>query len=459
VVRLDHPLRWVRVTNGLLGGGRRERGEAYGLSPSLSVGSIVCALASAALGSLFATGDAALNALSEARLSALTSEPGPSQVAFRRYTRDRTRVLSRWLVGRIVAISLAAALIDEAAEQSGTLAGFGVALAALVAVLIYGTLTEIFITVAKRRPETVGALALRALWPLEWAVAPLAEPLAMIGRFIDRRFPAPRVDADHAESEVEWVVNQGEKTGALANEPAEIIRNVLDFKDLVVRSVMVPRARVLGVEIGTSLADVMEIVAKAGHSRYPVYRDTLDNLVGLLYVKDLFKVVGVGKAAVTALVDVIRTGLMFVVETQPTSTLLKDMRAKGMHLAVVIDEFGGTSGVVTLEDILEEIVGTIREQGRPSQVEQIGESRFVADAAMSLSDVSELLGKDLPAGAEFESLGGLLVHRAGRVPQVGTELNVDGLRFVVREAEETHVVKVEIDATGERAARPARPAS
>jgi CBS domain containing-hemolysin-like protein len=429
------------------------------LSPSLSVGSIVCALASAALGSLFATGDAALNALSEARLAALTSEPGPSQVAFRRYTKDRTRVHSRWLVGRIVAISLAAALIDEATEQSGTLAGFGVALAALVAVVTYGTLTEILITVAKRRPERVGALALRALWPLEWAMAPLAEPLAMIGRFIARRFPAPRVDADHAESEVEWVVSQGEKTGALGNEPAEIIRNVLDFKDLVVRSVMVPRARVLGIEIGTSLAEVMEIVAKAGHSRYPVYRDTLDNLVGLLYVKDLFKVVGEGKAAVTALADVLRTSLMFVVETQPTSTLLKDMRAKGMHLAVVIDEFGGTSGVVTLEDILEEIVGTIREQGRPLQVEQIGESRFVADAAMSLSDVSELLGKDLPAGADFESLGGLLVHRAGRVPQVGAELNVDGLRFVVREAEETHVVKVEIDATGERTARPARPAS
>jgi CBS domain containing-hemolysin-like protein len=429
------------------------------LSPSLSVGPIVCAIASAALGSLFATGDAALNALSEARLSALTTEAGPSQAAFRRYTEDRMRVLSRWLVGRIVAISLAAALIDEAAERSGTLSGFGVALAALVAVAIYGTLTEILSTVARRRPEAVGALALRLLWPLEWAMVPLAEPLAIVGRFIGRRFPAPRVEPDHAESEVEWVVKEGERTGAIANEPAEIIRNVLDFKDLVVRSVMVPRARISGIEMGTSLTEVMKIVTQEGHSRYPVYRDTLDNLVGLLYVKDLFKVVGEGKALATALSDVIRTNLMFVVETQPTSTLLKDMRAKGMHLAVVIDEFGGTSGIVTLEDILEEIVGAIREHGRAPQIEQIGESRFVADAAMSLSDVSELLGKDLPADGDFESLGGLLVHRAGRVPQVGSELEVDGLRFVVREAEETHVVKVEIDATADRPARPVRSAS
>jgi CBS domain containing-hemolysin-like protein len=408
------------------------------------------------LGSLFATGDAALNALSEARLASLTSEPGPAQAAFRRYTKDRVRVLSRWLVGRIVAISLAAALIDEVAEQSGTFSGLGVLFAALVAVLTYGTFTEVLGTVARRRPEIVGALALRILWPIEWAMVPLAEPLAMLGRLIARRFPKPRVDADRAESEVEWVVAQGERTGAIANEPAEIIRNVLDFKDLVVRSVMVPRARVSGVEIGTSLTEVLEIVAREGHSRYPVYRETLDTLAGMLYVKDLFKVVREGKVSTTTLADVIRAGLVFVVETQPISTLLRDMRAKGMHMAVVIDEFGGTSGVVTLEDIVEEIVGTIREHGRPAQIEQIGESRFVADAAMSLSDVSDLLGKELPSDGEFESLGGLLVHRAGGVPKVGAELSLDGLRFVVREAEETHVVKVEIDATGDRAARATR---
>jgi putative hemolysin len=457
--RLDPPPDWVRVSCGLLLGGWREHGAEHDLSPSLSVGPIVCALASAALGSLFATGDAALSALSEARLQALTDEAGPYQAAFRRYTKDRLRVHSRWLVGRIVAISLAAALIDEAAERTGSLSGLGALFAVLVAVVTYGTLTEILVTVARRRPEVSGGLALRVLWPLEWAMAPLAEPLAMVGRIVSRRFPARRVDAVDAESEVEWVVSQGQRTGAIANEPAEIIKNVLDFKDLVVRSVMVPRARVFGIEVGTSLHEVMEIVAREGHSRYPVYREALDNLVGMLYVKDLFKVIGEGKAKETALADVIRTALMFVVETQPTSSLLKEMRAKGMHLAVVIDEFGGMSGVVTLEDILEEIVGDIREAGRPAQVEKIGESRYVADAAMSLSDVSELLGKDLPTDGDFESLGGLLVHRSGGVPQVGAELHVDGTRFVVREAEETHVVKVEIDATGQGGARGARPAS
>jgi putative hemolysin len=429
------------------------------LSPSLSVGRIFCALASAALGSLFATGDAALNALSEARLEALTQGEGPAADAFRRYAKDRARVLARWLVGRIVTISLAAALIDEAAERNPVLSGFGLLLAVLVAVLTYGTLTEILATVARRRPDEVAAFTLRALAPVEWALIPLAAPLAALGRFIARRLPVRRGDPEVTESEVEWVVSQGERTGAIANEPAEIIRNVLDLKDLVVKSVMVPRRRVCALEMGMSLADVMDIVMTQGHSRYPVYKDTLDSVVGLLYAKDLFKVVREGRVGSTKLTDVIRMSILFVVETQPAASVLREMRAKGLHVAVVSDEFGGTSGIVTLEDVLEEIVGDLREHHRAPQILQIGEGRFLADAAVSLADLSERLGRELPTDGEFESLGGLLVHRAGRVPDVGSELKVDGLRFIVREAEDTHVVKVEIETSEEQPAELARSAS
>jgi putative hemolysin len=428
------------------------------LSPSSPVGPILCALASAGLGSLFATGDAALSALSEARLQALTHHAGPAAEAFRRYNKDRLGVLSRWLVGRIVCISLAAALVDEVAEQREELTGLGVFIAVLVAVVSYGGLTEILSTVARKRPEAVGAMALRILGPLEWGLIPLAAPLAVLGRFVSRRLPV-RPDADLAESEVEWVVNQGERMGAIANEPAEIIRNVLDLTDLVVKSVMIPRRRVRGLEIGTSLDEVMQVVSSEGHSRYPVYRETLDNVVGLLYAKDLFRVVREGNVQSARLADAMRPNVLFVVETQPAASVLREMRAKGFHVAVVIDESGGTSGIVTLEDVVEEIVGDIHEHDRPPQIQQIGEGRFVADAAVSLSDLSDRLGKNIPVDGEFESLGGLLVHHAGRVPEVGSEMTVEGMRFLVREAEETHVVKVEIDARERPPAELAGPAS
>jgi putative hemolysin len=411
------------------------------------------------LGSLFATGDAALSALSEARLQALAEGKGSGAEAFRRYNHDRLGILSRWLVGRIVSISLSAALVDEAVERNPRLAGFGFLVAVLVAVMTYGTLTEILVTMARRRPEQIGALALRGLRPLEWGLVPLAAPLAVLGRFVARRFPVRPANPDLAESEVEWVVSQGERMGAIANEPAEIIRNVLDLKDLVVKGVMVPRRRVTAFEINTSLADVMQIVASEGHSRYPVYRETLDNVVGFLYVKDLFRVVREGRVQSANLGDAIRTNVLFVVETQPAASVLREMRAKGLHVAVVVDESGGTSGIVTLEDVLEEIVGELREHDRAPQIEQIGEGRFVADAAVSLSDLSDRLGKHIPTDGEFESLGGLLVHRAGRVPEVGSELTLDGLRFLVREAEETHVVKVEIDTADPPSATIARSAS
>jgi CBS domain containing-hemolysin-like protein len=406
----------------------------------LPVGPILASIAAAAIGSLFATGDAALTALPEARLHSLTQGTSREAVALRRYTKDRVRVLSRWLVGRIVAISLAAALVDEAVDRTGTLAWLG-------------TLTEILGTVARRRPEHVGAFALRFLWPLEWAMVPLAEPLAMLGRFIGRRFPVrPVIDAQAAETEVEWVVSQGERTGAIANEPAEMIRNVLDFKDLVIKDVMIPRRRASGIDMGTSLTDVIEMVSTEGHSRYPVFRETLDNVVGLLYAKDLFKVVREGRLATAKLTDIIRMNVLFVLETQPTASVLREMRAKNLHMAVVSDEFGGTSGIVTLEDILEEIVGDIRDEhdlATDAQIQQVGEGRFVVDAAVSLSDLSARIGKDLPANGEFESVGGLLIDRAGRVPEVGATLQLDGVRFVVREADETRVVKVEIDASEE----------
>ena len=408
---------------------------------------IIAAAGAMALGSLFAAGDAALGALPEAHLRTLASGEGENAAAFRRYQQDPLRLLSRWLVGRIVCISLAAALVHQTAGKLGA-TGFGPLIAVLAAVLTYGSLTEIFGTLARRRAERAGALALRLLRPLEIACMPLAEPLALLGRFVTKRFPAERtVDARMAETEVEWVVSEGERSGAIGNEPAEMIRKVLDFKDLTAREVMVPRRKILGIELGTAPERVLEIVSSEGHSRYPVYRETLDNVAGLLYAKDLFAVVRDKKLAQTKLTDLLRTPVLFVSETQSAAKILAEMQARRLHMAVVSDEFGGTSGLITLEDIIEEIVGDIRDEyDTEAHIQDIGEGRVLADASVSLADLGDHLGKVLPVpeGGEFESLGGLIVHHAGRVPAVGATLQLDGLQLIVREADATRVVKVEI---------------
>lgn len=403
------------------------------------------AVFSAAIGSLFASADAALTALPEARLQALVEAKEPG---FQRYADDRLQLLSRWLVARVVSISISCVLVMRAAEKEMDFA-YAAVVAVCASVAVYGTFTEILNTIARHRPEGVGRAALRYLQPLEWAVIPVAGPLAMLGRWIGTRVPEVSTsgDARLTETEVEWLIDRGERAGALEKEPATMIRNVLDFKNLTAKEVMIPRRRVSSIELGVPLATVLEQVSKDGHSRYPVYRESLDNVVGLLYVKDLFDVVQKGKLNKLALEDLVRKPVLFLAESQPALSVLREMRSRRLHLAIVSDEFGGTSGIVTLEDIIEEIVGEIRDEYDTEDgtlIQKLAEGRFVADAAIPIGDLETYLGKKLPADGNFESLGGLMIQRAGRVPEIGSVVALDGFQLIVREGDETRIAKVEI---------------
>ena len=409
---------------------------------TIPLGPIVLAILAAAIGSLFASADAALTSLPEARLQALVEAKDPG---FSRFAKNRQRLLSRWLVARVLAISLSAVVL---ADTFGGLMrpSFAALLAVVVSVVVYSSFTEVLGTIARHRPEEVGRWTLRFLKPVEVLLFPVAEPLALLGRFVGRKVPEA-ADARLTETEVEWIVAQGEKAGALEKEPATMIRNVLDFKNLTAREVMVPRRRISAIQATMPLADVLEHVIKDGHSRYPVFRESLDNVVGLLYVKDLFDVVRQGKMAAMKLDDLVRKPVLFVTETQGALSVLREMRSRRLHLAIVTDEFGGTGGLVTLEDIIEEIVGDIRDEYDTEEVvpiQKLAEGRFVADAAIPITDLELHLGKKLPEDGDFESLGGLIVHRAGRVPEVGATVTLDGYKLIVREADETRVVKVEI---------------
>lgn len=415
--------------------------------PESPVGLLVAAVAASIVGSVFAAGEGALVSLAEPRLQALATD-GPKAAIYRRYTDNRQRVLARWLVCRIAATSLSAVLFERAADIYADALWMRIVAPVLLTIATYGTFAEVTLTLARRRAEAVGPLALRLLQPLEWAVAPLAEPLARLGRFIGRRFvPRSPPTARVTETEVEWAVTQGEKAGSISPEPAEMIRNVLELPDQTTREVMIPRLRIIGIEIMTSLHEAIAIVSREGHSRFPVYEGSLDHIVGLLYAKDLFAVVNEKRIETTRLRELVRPQLLFVVETQPILGVLREMRARRLHMAIVSDEFGGTSGLVTLEDVIEEIVGEIQDEHDTDEVgkiRDIGQGKLMADAAVPLAEISARLGHEFDDG-NSESLGGLIVQRAGRVPEVGDKVTLDGFTFVVKEADETRVVRVEID--------------
>ncbi|MCC6558248.1 MAG: HlyC/CorC family transporter [Polyangiaceae bacterium] len=405
------------------------------------------AVLSALLGSLFVGADTALTSLSATRLGALIEQAsGPTRAAYERIRREDAKLRSRYLLGWIVSTSLTAVFLDIVFRRS--LPDIALYLAAGVTIILSGTLYEISATLGRKHADSAAPAAARLLRPLEIALLPLAVPLGWIGSRLGPREGEKASDPRVTEAEVEILVDEVERSGLFGSEPAEMIRNVLEFADLTARDVMIPRTKVEMIEVGTPLEKVLEIVTESGHSRYPVYKDQIDNVVGLLYAKDLFQVLEEQRLKNTSLREIVRSPANFVAESQPLSSLLREMKSRRQHLAIVVDEFGGVSGVVTLEDVLEEIVGDIRDEhdeGEESAaIQDLGDGRLVADAEVSMSDLSAYLGAEIDRDGEYESLGGMLTQHLGKVPEVGTAVNKFGLRFIVRDSDERHIGKVEI---------------
>ena len=411
---------------------------------------VLVAVLAALIGALFAAADTAVTSLSSARLGALIEQAsGSKRDALERIRRNHVMVRSTYVLGRIVGTAVVAAMLIQAFEpRFGRLSPY---LSLGATVLLMGVLFEIATSLGRKHADWAAPTAARFLRPLEIMLLPLSLPLSVISGKIHRDDQPVSTDHRISEAEVEIMVDQVEKSGLVGPEPAEMIRNVLEFAERSARDVMVPRSKVESIELSTPLEEVLKIVSESGHSRYPVYKEQLDNVVGLLYAKDLFKVLEEHRLKNTTLKEIIRSPANFVAESQPLSSLLREMRGRRQHMAVVVDEFGAASGIVTLEDVLEEIVGDIRDEHDeteaeepPPPIQELGDGRIVADADISMSDLEAYLGADIDGGTGIDSLGDMLTQHAGKVPEAGTEISKFGYQFIVRDADEKHIGKVEI---------------
>lgn len=289
------------------------------------------------------------------------------------------------------------------------------------------------------------AWMVRAFRPFEWLVAAVADPLNALCERLVRARTFSAVPASVSDAEVELVINASERSGALGVQQSEIIRNVLEFGDTVASDLMVPRPQVVAIDVRVTPEELMELIRKNEHSRYPVYKDRMDNVIGILHVKDVFlftSVHGMQKLSVRSLLR----KAVFIPETQLASSVLQQLRAGRHHMAIVIDEFGGMSGLLTLEDLLEEIVGEIQDEhdDDESPVVELSNGHFVVDASIPIPELNRQVGIELPDGEEYSSLGGFIVEIMGRVPESGAVLEELGHRFLIRSADERRISKVEI---------------
>jgi CBS domain containing-hemolysin-like protein len=398
------------------------------------------------LGAAFAGASWAIGLLSQARRTALReASQGRTRRALDRYLESGHSIEARWLVLRAMAVGLTALLL--AREFNGWFGALTIPVCGLLAAIGYAIPSEILRAAVARDAERAAPLMLEVLRPVELLAAPLSEPILWIGRVASRWLtPAPARAAHVTESEVEFIVAEGEMSGSLDHEQSTMIRNVLDFGDVTAEEVMLPRIQVTSLAVDTPLDEALRQVAESGHSRYPVYKGSVDNVIGLLYAKDLLKTAATGSLRDTSLETVLRTPVAFVPESQSASSVLQDMRAGRHHMAIVIDEFGGMSGIVTLEDLLEKIVGDIRDEhdSESPPIADLGDGRLLVDASVPIGDLGRYLGADLPEDGDYRSLGGYIIAELGRVPEVGARVNALGLEFEVREADERKVAKVEI---------------
>jgi len=409
---------------------------------------ILAASLPAAIASLLSGATSALAILSEARKRALRDASAPgSAKALDRYLNHGPVIETRWMVLRVIGISWSTLLWFRVlhTQYSSTFALLGAIAGTLVA---FGAPAEIARALFSHSAEQMAPILLRALRPLEWLVAPIAGPLAGIRRVVRSALPNDTSQpTDLTGDEMGIIVEEGEKSGRIAHEEAELLKNVLDFGDLTVGEMMVPRTHVDALEIGTPIAEVLHRVFRDGHSRYPVYAERIDNVAGVLHVKDLISVVNEQHfPAQIELEPLLRRPALYVSDGQSAFSVLHEMRQKRQHLAIVIDEFGGMHGIITLEDIMERIVGDIRDEHDEDAppVVTLRDGHLLVDAAVSIVDLNRQLSTDLPEDESYNSLGGLLVSRMGRVPPVGARLVEFGLEFVVRKADERHVSRVEI---------------
>jgi CBS domain containing-hemolysin-like protein len=403
-----------------------------------------------------AAAKAAFTSVRRGRLWQLAEGGVPNANHAAQLAEEASRLLGTLYLGSAILTVLASALailtlfspLTNALTDSGLPGGWAAGLSLFLIVigvacllLIAGQLVPEAIAAARAehwalRLSWIVRVAQTALWPLVrlmvWLSNQLASPFGGVP------FKGTSLIS---EEEIKTLVDAGEEEGVIEEEEREMIYSIFAFGDTLAREVMVPRIDIVALDVNTPLPEAADRVIEAGHSRIPVYEGSIDNIVGLLYAKDLLAYLRNGHDDLS-LRQILRPAY-FVPETKKVDDLLREMQQHRIHMAIVVDEYGGTAGLVTVEDILEEIVGEIQDEYDEEEpvFEQVGEGEYIIDARMDLDDVNELLGTELSTESG-ETLGGLIYCTLGKVPEPGDRLEVDGLEIEVLTVKGRRIGKV-----------------
>jgi putative hemolysin len=273
---------------------------------------------------------------------------------------------------------------------------------------------------------------------------PITILLSQFAQFVSQKSGVKEEGLPLSEEELKVLLEVGEEKGALEEEEKEMIRSIFEFGKIQAREIMVPRIDMVCVEKNTSIEELVDIIKKKGHTRIPLYEEKVDNILGIVYAKDLLPHLQT-KPVKVELTSLARPAY-FVPESKLIDELLKEFQQEKIHMAIVVDEYGGTAGLITLENIIEEIVGEIQDEydTEPLLYRKIDDNTLLVNAKIDMDELNKLLDVPLPTGENYESLGGFIFNLTGYVPEEKEVLKYNDYSFVIEKIERNRIIQVRI---------------
>lgn len=395
------------------------------------------------LSCLFSMSETALMSLNKIRLRHMIEEGVPGAELVEKLTEDQNKLLSAILIGNNVANIGASSIATMVATNIFGSSGVGIATGIMtILILIFGEVTPK--SIAKQNPESVSLKVAKFIRFVVVAFKPIVYIFAAISSLVIRILGGNPNESESSitEEELKTMVGVSEEEGVLENVEKEMIFNVFEFADQQVKDIMVQRVDIVSIDEEATYDEVMEVIKNEQFSRIPVYNQTIDNIIGFLNVKDLAMV---ENARENFNVNKYIREPFYTFEFKKIVELFKEMKKSRNHIAVVLDEYGGTVGIVTIEDLVEEIVGEIEDEydEENKSVQVIKDNEYVVEGSVKLHEISELIGVDIDS-EEFDSVGGLMIGELGRMPEEQEEVAINKTKFIAEEIEKNRIKKVRI---------------
>ncbi|MEE9528446.1 MAG: hemolysin family protein [Dehalococcoidia bacterium] len=401
---------------------------------------IVCLVFSA----FFSSAESAFLALPKLRIRYLVENGRRGAEWLAKMAESPEKILATVLLGNN--------LVNVAAATLGTIMAvwvFGLVWGPIIAtvgvtalILIFGEVIPK--TLAVHNAERLSLFYVKPLRVMQWCLYPFVLALSRIGLGVTRIIAQPDEGKTLvSEGEIRSAINVGQVEGVVEQDEARMLHKVFEFTDRPVGKVMVPRTEIAWVEQGTKIGEFLDIYAQTPYSRFPVYKDNTDNVVGILFVKDILMKLNGGIIDKEAVIDDLIRPAHFVPESKHLGELLTEMRNGGYHIVMVVDEYGGVAGMVTLGELTEEIIGDIGDELIEEKKEFVvtGDNTFQLDGGFRIEEANQELGLDLPEG-DYETVAGFILSHLGRIPKQGEQLKYRHLKFVIIEMQGVKIERI-----------------